>query len=73
MSFLDCPNSVSGHAQNDSSGKCCWCGKRICPPVPYRRQDMEPTDLTEAYEAYYSDDDPEDREAVRHRYQLGQG
>ena len=73
MSWIECSGSVSGHAQNDASGRCCWCGKRIDPPVPYRRQGMEPMDLTEAYEAFYGDDDPEDREAVRRRHRPGQG
>jgi hypothetical protein len=67
-----CPGSVSGHAQNDASGRRCWCGRRVDPPLPYRPQGMEPTDLTEAYEEFYGDDDPEDAELVRRRYRLGQ-
>jgi len=73
MGFLDCPKSVTGHAQNDSSGRCCWCGRQIDPPVPYAPQPMESTDLTDAYETFYGTDDPEDREAARRRYRLGQG
>lgn len=43
MSHLDCPESVSGHAQNDGSGLCCWCGRRIDPPV------AAPRDLGRSY------------------------
>lgn len=32
-----CPNIVTGHAQNDQSGRCCWCGRQIDPPVPAPR------------------------------------
>jgi len=73
MSLLDCPGSVTGHAQNDRSGLCCWCGKRIDPPVPYAPRRFDPSDLTEAYEQFY---DPDfgalSYDAIRNRYQMGQ-
>lgn len=56
MSHLDCPNSVSGHAQNDVSGLCCWCGRRVDPPVP--RPDLRSwrTELDAEYRRFYDPD-----------------
>lgn len=53
----ECPESVSGHAHNDRSGNCAWCGRRIDPPVPMPR--MPPGYRTELDTAYRQHWDPD--------------
>lgn len=53
---MDCSGSVSGHAQNDASGKCCWCGRRLDPPVPPSRHGWGPTELDQEYRRTYDPD-----------------
>lgn len=74
MSLLDCAGSVTGHAQNDRSGLCCWCGKRIDPAVPASPPGhWDPSELRLAYEQFY---DPDfgalSYDDIRNRYQMGQ-
>jgi len=53
---LSCSSSVSGHAQNDASGCCCWCGRRVDPPVPAPRLNGWRTVLDAEYRRYYDPD-----------------
>jgi hypothetical protein len=59
-----CPDSVSGHAQNDRSGRCAWCGYQVDPPCPMPRLGSGyRTDLDLAYRRAYDPDwgtDPHD-------------
>lgn len=74
MSYLSCPSSVTGHAQNDRSGLCCWCGRRVDPAVPAPPPGRwDPSELRLAYDEFY---DPDfgalTIDAIRDRYEMGQ-
>lgn len=52
-----CSGSVSGHAQNDRSGRCCWCGAWVDPPVPMPRLGRGyRTELDQAYRRQWDPD-----------------
>jgi hypothetical protein len=65
LTWNECSGSVTGHGQSDRSGLCCWCGRRVDPPMPMPR--LGPgyrTELDVAYRTYYDPDygtDPHDR------------
>lgn len=59
-----CPQSVSGHAQNDGSGRCCWCGRRVDPPVPVPDLRGWRTVLDTEYRRHWDPDFGLDREDV---------
>ena len=52
----ECRGSVTGHAQNDMSGRCCWCGVRVDPPMPMPDLRSWRTELDRAYRQYYDPD-----------------
>jgi hypothetical protein len=63
VSVLGCPNSVSGHAQNDASGLCCWCRRRVDPPIPPPNLRSWRTEADAEYRRHYDPDwgtDPRD-------------
>jgi len=73
MSDFECPESVTGHAQNDRSGKCCWCGKQIDPPVPRSNRGYGMSELTDAYNEFYDPDYGALTPAqIAQRYRMGQ-
>lgn len=56
MSLDHCPGSITSHAQNDRTGRCCWCGTRLYPPVPCPPLRGWRTNLDQEYRRHYDPD-----------------
>lgn len=54
--LISCPESVTGHAQNDRSGRCCWCKARVDPPVPRPVHGWGRSALADAYDRAWNPD-----------------
>jgi hypothetical protein len=73
-SWIDCPESVSGHDPGGTQdGTCAWCGQKInfLEPVAWEGN-WELSDLRESYDYHH---DPDfgalDRSQIRRRYETG--
>lgn len=52
----ECPESVTGHNDNTTSGKCQWCGVRIRAALPAPKRVRQPTELDTEYRRKYDPD-----------------